>query len=300
MGWLQLETDLGERPPEEVEALLEAAGAVAITLRDGGDNPLLEPVPGDTPIWPTVILTALFPDTYSADELRDSLAPILPADSLNFEYIGEKDWQAGFEASLDPMQFGKRLWVTPDRNLPLPADAAVIELSPGLAFGSGSHPTTTMCLEWLDGLELAGQRLLDYGCGSGILGLAAIALGAEEATLIDIDEQAISATMHNAAANDLTDRVSIELPGETEEPVQHDVLVANILSGTLIMLGPQLNGLLRPGARLALTGILADQADEVIDAWSEWADLTTTAQIREWVLLTGCKRSDTTRKEAAV
>jgi ribosomal protein L11 methyltransferase len=273
---------------------------VAITLRDGGDNPLLEPVPGDTPIWPTVILTALFPDTFSADELRESLAPTLPESSLTFEYIGDKDWQAGFEESLDPMQFGQRLWVTPDRSLPLPPDAVAIELSPGLAFGSGSHATTTLCLEWLEGLDLAGQSVLDYGCGSGILGLAAVALGAESATLIDIDEQAISATIHNAASNGLSDRVSVALPGETEEPVQHDVLVANILSGTLIMLGPQLNGLLRPGARLALTGILADQADEVVDAWSEWADLTTTAQIREWVLLTGRKRSDTIRKETAV
>jgi ribosomal protein L11 methyltransferase len=289
MGWLQLETDLGNPPTEELENLLEEVGAVAISLRDGGDNPLLEPAPGETPIWPTVILTALFPDDLTATDIRAALTGLLPGAALRFAHIAEQDWQANFEQELRPQQFGQRLWIIPTDAYVVPEDGITIVLSPGLAFGSGSHPTTAMCLEWLESLPLEGRNVLDYGCGSGILGLSAAALGAKQVTMTDIDPQALTATAENAANNNLSNGIRVHFPEKITDSVQHDVLVANILSGTLIELGPRLNGLMRPGASLAITGILADQAAQVCSAWSGWADMTIGAQVRQWVMLTGHK-----------
>lgn len=289
-AWLQLEAELGGRDPADIETLLEELGAVAVTLRDAGDNPLLEPLPGETPLWPTVTLTALFAGDTDPNTLRAALAEQLGDQQLHFCMLREQDWQAGFEQSLEPRCFGRRLWILPAADSDLPADAVSLILQPGLAFGSGEHPTTHMCLEWLDSLQLTGERVLDFGCGSGILGLAAAALGAREVSMTDIDPQALEASRENAEANGLTGRVHVTFANKSDQSTQHDVLVANILSGTLIELGPQLNGLMRPGARMAITGILADQADAVSAAWSGWADMVVSAQIRDWVLLTGTKR----------
>ena len=289
-NWLQLEAALGRRDPADVETLLEELGAVAVTLRDAGDHPLLEPAPGKTPLWPEVTLTALFEGDTDPAALRAALAGQFDDAQLTFHSLEEQDWQAGFEQTLQPRCFGRRLWVVPSASDAVPSDATRLILQPGLAFGSGEHPTTGMCLNWLDSLDLAQARVLDYGCGSGILGLAAAALGAQTVTLTDIDPQAIQASRDNAEANGLTDRVHVTFADKTLQSTQHDVLVANILSGTLIELGPQLNGLMRPGACMAITGILADQAKDVIAAWSGWADMVASERIRDWVLLTGTKR----------
>lgn len=298
MGWLQLETDIGNRPLAEIESLLEEAGALSITLRDAGDHPLLEPAPGETPLWPTISLQALFSDELSERDVRNLLGVLLQPDKLHFTHIADTDWQTKFEQELKPQKFGQRLWIIPDEQTPVPDAAVGLVLAPGMAFGTGSHPTTTMCLEWLEARDLRGHRVLDYGCGSGILGLSAALLGAAAVTLTDIDPQAITASRDNASRNGLDETVRIKLPEKIEDSVQHDVLVANILSGTLIELGPLLNGLMQPGASMAITGILADQAAEVIAAWSGWADMTVGAQIREWVLLTGTKRIAVAETEA--
>jgi ribosomal protein L11 methyltransferase len=289
MAWLQLETDLGNTEADSIERLLEELGAVAITLKDAGDHPLLEPAPGETPIWPTIILTALFPEDISEASLVKALGTQFSPEKLQFSRIEDQNWQANFEHDLQPRRFGRRLWVTPDNNESLPADSVAITLTPGLAFGSGEHPTTAMCLNWLDGLNLQGTRVLDFGCGSGILGLAAAALGAKTVLMTDNDPQALTATADNAGKNELQERVHIELAAKIEDSVRYDILLANILSGTLIELGPNLDGLMRPGARMAITGILAEQAEEVCAAWSGWADMTVGDQIDGWVLLTGSK-----------
>ncbi len=291
MAWLQLETDLGQRDPQSVEPLFEELGAVAIMLRDADDNPLLEPAPGETPIWPTVILTALFTDDTTEQFLRTSLADTFNPDQLRFEHIGDEDWQANFEQTLSPQHYGERLWITPDQQTEVPAGHASIVLAPGMAFGTGEHPTTSMCLEWLAGLDLSGKRVLDYGCGSGILGLAAAALGAAEVMMVDIDPQALTASRENAVKNGLEGVVCIALPSKIEKSAPFDILLANILSGTLIELGPDLNGFMRPEASMAITGILEDQATQVSNAWSGWADMAVSMQVRQWVLLTGHKRS---------
>jgi ribosomal protein L11 methyltransferase len=289
MAWLQLETDLGNTEADSIERLLEELGALAITLKDAGDHPLLEPAPGETPIWPTIILTALFPEDISEASLVKALGTQFSPEKLQFSRIEDQNWQANFEHDLQPRRFGRRLWVTPDNNESLPADSVAITLTPGLAFGSGEHPTTAMCLNWLDGLNLQGTRVLDFGCGSGILGLAAAALGAKIVLMTDNDPQALTAAADNAGKNELQERVHIELAAKIEDSVRYDILLANILSGTLIELGPNLDGLMRPGARMAITGILAEQAEEVCAAWSGWADMTVGDQIDGWVLLTGSK-----------
>jgi ribosomal protein L11 methyltransferase len=289
MAWLQLETDLGTREPDSIEILLEELGAVAITLQDAGDHPLLEPALGETPIWPTITLTALFPDDISESSLVSALGDQFSPDNLRFTHIEDQDWQANFEHDLKPRRFGQRLWITPDGKESLPADSIAITLTPGLAFGSGEHPTTAMCLNWLDSLNLQGTQVLDFGCGSGILGLAAAALGAESVLMTDNDPQALTAAADNTEKNGLQDRIHIELAAKIEDSVRYDILLANILSGTLIELGPNLDRLMRPGARMAITGILAAQAEQVCAAWSGWADMTVGDQINEWVLLTGSK-----------
>jgi ribosomal protein L11 methyltransferase len=289
VAWLKLETSLIQGDIDILEARLEELGAVATTLQDAGDHPLLEPAPGETPVWPTVILTALFPDDLNEAHLRGAVSGHLNPDDLHFSHLEEQDWQAKFEHELKPMQFGERLWVIPDDNQSLPANSITLTLPPGLAFGTGQHATTAMCLTWLDSLELSAARVLDYGCGSGILGLAAAALGAGHVCMTDIDPQALDAAQDNAARNDLTRAVQVTPSDKIEKSVRYDILLANILSSTLIELGPVLDGLMRPGARMAITGVLAEQADGVAAAWSGWANMEVTSQINKWVLLTGTK-----------
>jgi ribosomal protein L11 methyltransferase len=288
MAWLQLETALGQHHPEQLEPVLEELGAVAVWLRDAGDEPILEPAPGETPQWSETIVTALFPAATQRDHLTAALRGMIEGDELHFSIIDERDWQAEWDATLQPIRCGKRLWVIPD-GLPLPDDGVCVRLSPGMAFGSGEHPTTAMCLEWLDGQNLSGQAVLDYGCGSGLLAIAALALDADYARAVDIDPQALDATRSNAANNECLDRLNVSFPEEIGDNRQYDVLVANILSGTLIKLGPVIRDLVHPGAPLALAGILQDQAEQVCSAWSDWADLTVSNQIDDWVLLSGHK-----------
>jgi ribosomal protein L11 methyltransferase len=289
MAWLQLETNIGDCAPDSLETLLEELGAVAITLKDAGNHPLLEPAPGTTPVWPEMILTALFPDDAREAHIRAALDGQIQPAKLEFTQIEDQDWQARFERDLRPRQFGQRLWVTPDSSHELPEKNASVLLSPGLAFGTGDHPTTAMCLSWLDAIDLQGARVLDYGCGSGILGLAAVALGARSACLTDIDPQALQAATDNALRNGMADRINVTPPDKTDNSVRFDILLANILSGTLIELGPVLDRFMVPGGRMAITGILARQADDVASAWSGWANMAVSDQTQDWVLLTGTK-----------
>jgi ribosomal protein L11 methyltransferase len=289
MAWLQVETNIGTTPPETVETAMETIGAVAITLKDAGDHPLLEPAPGETPVWPKIVLTALFPADANQTAISAALGECTGNNDIRFSYLAEQDWQQRFEDELKPLQFGQRLWVIPDHTTTLPDNGVGVILPPGMAFGTGTHPTTAMCLEWLEGLDLQGQRVLDYGCGSGILGIAAVKLGAAQACLTDIDPQALQAATLNAAKNDATERLVIQPVEKTDNSVRFNILLANILSGTLIELGPILDDFMEPGADLAITGILSEQAEAVISAWSGWAEMSVSAQTRNWVLLTGKK-----------
>jgi ribosomal protein L11 methyltransferase len=239
-------------------------------------------------------LTALFPAAMQPEILSAELSKLISASELNYSRINDTDWQTVWQQQLKPQQFGERLWVLPHDYKDPAANSAVVRLEPGLAFGTGEHPTTAMCLEWLEATIKDGDTVLDYGCGSGLLGLAALALGAASVAATDIDNQALDATLNNAKNNGCAERLKASLPELMEHSCQYDVLVANILSGTLIELSPIIRPMMRPGARLAISGILAEQAAEVAAAWSDWADMQLQKQDGNWVLLSGSRLANET------
>lgn len=205
------------------------------------------------------------------------------------EILEDKDWEREWMENFHPMQFGQRLWICPSwRDVPDP-EAVNVMLDPGLAFGTGTHPTTALCLTWLDGQELGGQTVIDYGCGSGILGIAALKLGAGRVIGVDIDPQAIEASRENAARNGVENGVELYLPADRPQ-LQADVLVANILAGPLRELASDIASLVKPGGRLALSGILATQAEEVRAAYLPWFEMDAPVEQEEWVRLSGIRK----------
>ena len=270
MPWLQVHVLTDCAHASAVEAALQTAGAVSVTLLDAQDQPVLEPAPGETPLWPQVRVTGLFDGDSDATALRDRLGAALapgPPGALRVEPLQDQAWERAWLEHFRPMRFGRRLWVVPGGQAADLADGDVaIELDPGLAFGTGTHPTTALCLEWLDSLALGGRRVIDLGCGSGILAVAALRLGAASAVAIDHDPQALLATRENAARNGVAARLMV-LDTTAAPPAPADVVLANILAGTLIELAPGITALVAPGGRLALSGILADQVDGVLAAY---------------------------------
>ena len=294
MPQLQLTLDIGSRNPGPYEDVLLELGAVSLTLEDAADDPVLEPAPGETPLWPTVVVKAVFGAGADADVLTARLAEALPdAPAPRFETLPDKPWEREWLKDFKPMRFGRRLWVCPG-GLPAGApDAIRIELDPGLAFGTGTHPTTALCLEWLDAQDLAGRAAVDYGCGSGILAIAAAKLGAAPVLAMDIDPQALIATHENAERNRVANRIAVT--GDPQLAAgSADVLLANILAGPLVELAPRFAQAIRPGGRLALSGLLLEQADAVTSAYRPWFDIATTATRDGWALLAGRRRADRT------
>lgn len=292
MDWLKVQIELGRLAHEPVEAALLELGAVSVEYRDAGNEPILEPAPGATPLWAEISLSALLPADSHEDHVRLAVAgAIAPArmPSIRFERLADQNWVSNFRASLEPKRFGKDLWV-----LPMDADApagatAIVRLEPGLAFGNGGHPTTALCLEWLSRLGCTGS-LLDFGCGSGVLALAAIALGAGHAVAVDIDPQARDACIENARRNRMSARITVIDSGQLPEGQRFDAVVANILSGPLMELAPRLTKRLLPGGHIALSGILESQAGDVRERFSPWVEFDPPVQRGDWVLLSGLAR----------
>ncbi|MCP5149844.1 MAG: 50S ribosomal protein L11 methyltransferase [Ectothiorhodospiraceae bacterium] len=282
--WLHVSVVCSASEVALAECALEEAGALGVTLTDAGDDPLYEPPPGATPLWQATRVTGLFDLALDTEACLAAIQLAMPGRVARIEPLAERDWTRAWLDRFGPMRFGERLWVIPTEH-PVPADAEVaLRLDPGLAFGTGTHPTTAMCLRWLDGLDLRDRGVLDYGCGSGILAIAATLLGAHRADAIDIDRQALLATAENAGRNGVGARVHPTLPRPLPD-AGYDVVVANILAGPLATLAPTLGPTLAPGARLALAGLLAAQADAVIAAYRPWCTLDVRARDAEWVLL---------------
>ena len=290
--WLQVELTIPATAADAVTQALQQLAALAISLGDPGGEPILEPGPGATPLWSQVIVTALLPPETGEDAVRSALSRLRdpPLAGFRFAYIEERDWVREFRQNLGPMRFGERLWICPT-DMPCPDAAGVaLTLEPGLAFGSGSHPTTALCLRWLAALDLGALTVLDWGCGSGVLAIAALALGARSATALDIDPQARQATADNARRNGYAGGVRIAEPARLPLGAQHDVVVANILADTLIAIATALRQHARNGARVALSGILAAQAERVRAACAPWFALRLAAELGGWVLLAGTAR----------
>ncbi|MEJ2611185.1 MAG: 50S ribosomal protein L11 methyltransferase [Candidatus Thiodiazotropha sp.] len=293
MSWLQLSIDTSEAEAPLLELVFENLGALSVTLGDAGDQPLLETPPATEQLWQHTRVTALFEGEQDLQKLQESLTAILDESlsaNLNWERIEDKIWERVWLEHFKPMSFGQRLWVCPVGETIAQTDSVVIELDPGLAFGTGTHPTTALCLEWLDSQELQGKTVIDYGCGSGILAIAALKLGASSAVGIDYDPQALQASQDNAKKNGVANRLSTFLP---DQAPQHsaEFVVANILAGPLIDLAPQIAGLIRPGGNFALSGILTEQAEDVAAHYQPFASLLPIKHKEEWVLIKGTKTS---------
>ena len=293
MSWHQLVIELGREPPDRAEDACLALGAISVSLADAGDEPLLEPAPGETPLWREIRLKALFEDASEPAILAATLTAVLalPDGAIRVEHVADRAWEREWLKDFRPMRFGRRLWICPAGQPAGSTQAVVLELDPGLAFGTGTHPTTALCLEWLEGRSLAGLDLLDYGCGSGILALAALKLGARSATAFDIDPQAITATRENACKNGLTGHVNL-----AREAAQiagpFDLVVANILARPLVELAPALAGHCRAGGALLLAGMLESHGEEVARAYGPWFDVETAAQREGWITLAGRRRAE--------
>ncbi len=292
MPWLQLRLAITpEQAPTYEDALLEV-GAVSVTFMDAEDQPIFEPDLGTTPLWSHTHLLALFEADTDADALVAHLQLLTDGDlpEHQIEHIEDQDWERSWMDGFAPMRFGQRLWIVPSWHEAPQPDAVNLLLDPGLAFGTGTHPTTSLCLQWLDAQPLEGCSVLDFGCGSGILAIAALLLGAPRAVGTDIDPQALEASRDNAQRNGIADeRFPVYLPADLpQEPA--DVVVANILAGPLVSLAPQITSLVKPGGRLALSGILAEQADEVRAAYAADFALDPTAVQDGWVRISGVRR----------
>jgi ribosomal protein L11 methyltransferase len=283
--WFQLKIE--HCPSEEVEQIseeLEESGALSIMLTDKNDNPVLEPEPGTTPLWPEVIIHALYSQAQEAQHAKANLALTRPTLECSLEVLPDKDWERAWMDDFKPQRFGKRLWICPTWLTPPEPDAVNLMLDPGLAFGTGTHPTTSLCLTWLEQADLHNKSIIDYGCGSGILSLAAIKLGAQKVQAVDVDNQALQATQNNALSNSINDKqIEITFPETLQDPV--DLIIANILLAPLISLSDRFHQLLHPKAHLVVSGLLAEQAPLLINAYDSTFTPIITEYLDGWALL---------------
>ncbi|ESQ15056.1 MAG TPA: 50S ribosomal protein L11 methyltransferase [Chromatiaceae bacterium] len=295
MPWLQLALIADRKQASLIEAALENGGALAVTIDAANDvlvaEQILEPAPNVTPLWRRVRITALFDDDPQGTMQAENAAAALVNSSLappRISVLDDRPWERVWLEELEPMRFGRRLWVCPHGQRPeiIDAENLIIDLDPGLAFGTGHHPTTALCLRWLDGLPLQGLTLLDFGCGSGILSIAALKLGARYVFAVDHDRQAMGATVDNARMNGVMDRLTVTHP-EQMSSIAADVIVANILAGPLLALAPKLIELSSAEAQIGLSGILAHQASQVAAAYAEHFMMQPPEIDSDWVLLTG-------------
>ncbi|MES9968927.1 MAG: 50S ribosomal protein L11 methyltransferase [Candidatus Thiodiazotropha sp.] len=289
--WLQLSIDCSETEAPLLELVFENLGALSVTLGDAGDQPLLETPPDSTQLWLQTQVTALFEGDQDPLELRNALLTFLDSEliaRLRWERIEDRIWERVWLDHFKPMSFGRRLWVCPAGESIEQQDAVVIQLDPGLAFGTGTHPTTALCLEWLDAQALEGKTIIDYGCGSGILAIAALKLGAASAVALDYDPQALIASRDNAEKNAVSSRLTTCLPDDLPQG-RYDLLVANILADPLIQLAPTLARLIRPGGHFALSGILAEQESALMQAYQSFAAMERPKQQQDWLLLSGTR-----------
>lgn len=294
MAWLEISLDLPrDGQPAAYEDALLGAGAASVTLSDAGDDPVLEPGPGETPLWPQVRVTGLFAaDTdpaLVAHRLQQDLNLDQPP-ALHTNPLEDRDWSRAWMDDFAPMRFGDRLWVVPEGFSPPAPEAVNLRLDPGLAFGTGTHPTTALCLEWLDRHAPRAADVIDYGCGSGILAVAALLLGATRVRAVDNDPQALLASVDNARKNHVAERMQVMLPEQLDRG-PCDVLLANILAGPLLALASDFAAVLKPGGNLVLSGLLAEQVPILQRRYQADFELSS-PQLRDgWARLDGVRRS---------
>ncbi|CDH32488.1 50S ribosomal protein L11 methyltransferase [Xenorhabdus bovienii] len=293
MPWIQLRLNTTGQQAEALGDELMESGAVSVTFQDSHDTPIFEPLPGETRLWGDTDVIGLYDAEMDMKAVVGQLEQI-PQLGKGFlhkiEQLEDKDWEREWMDNFHPMCFGNRLWICPSwREVPEP-DAVNVMLDPGLAFGTGTHPTTSLCLQWLDGLDLTGKTVIDFGCGSGILAIAALKLGAKQAIGIDIDPQAIQASRDNAERNGVSAQLTLYLSKDQPADLKCDIVIANILAGPLRELAPIIGSLPKSGGLLGLSGVLASQAEGVAQAYNNEFIIDPIAEQEEWCRITGIKK----------
>lgn len=291
MAWLQLKLLSQVDQAEHLSDLLTEVGAVSVTFLDAADQPLFEPLPGETPLWDQTLVIGLFTAEVDTEGLIGQLQQHwgnTPLPSYRWEGLEDQDWERVWLEHFKPMSFGKGLWIIPSGFTPPDPDAVNIHLDPGLAFGTGTHPTTAMCLRWLDRHPPSGMQVIDYGCGSGILAVAAAMLGASNVIATDIDPQALLATNDNARQNQVEQHIQTFLPGAVPE-IRVELLLANILAGPLQQLAIDFARFTNAGGGLVLAGLLEEQVEELIQHYSQWFSMSVDQQVEQWVCLHGTR-----------
>lgn len=290
--WIQIKIRTTNRFSDAVAELLEQLGALAVSYTDAEDSPILEPKPGERRLWPNTEVTGLLDKGTDPEPILAKLKAIL-GDHIPMAatHLEDKNWIRAWMDQFKPLKFGSHLWICPSWLKVEEENSVVVMLDPGLAFGTGTHPTTALCLGYLDSLDLKDKLVLDYGCGSGILAIAALKLGAKKAMGVDIDEQALQASLENAKRNDVDDRLELVMGTDKKlELPKSQITVANILAGPLAQLEPVIADLTASGGLLALSGILTEQADEVIEAYSKDFIMNKVKDKDGWALLTGTRK----------
>lgn len=289
MPWLQLTFETTQEDADQFSDLLSEAGANAVTFLDSADQPLYEPPVGETPLWSRTRTIGLFDATADMpavlEHIRQAIAP-KPLPDHRISPLEDKDWEREWMDNFKPMPFGQRLWIVPSWTQPPHPEAINILLDPGLAFGTGTHPTTDLCLQWLDANGADHAEVIDYGCGSGILAVAAAKLGAGHVWAVDNDPQALIATRDNAEKNGVTDNITVVLPGALPE-VKTPLLLANILAQPLMAFAERFAAHVSPGGHIVLSGILTEQAEQVAASYRPWFAMEAPVYKAEWVRLSG-------------
>lgn len=294
MAWKQLYLEVDKSCADPFSELLTELGAQAVTFEDAEDQPILEPGVGETPLWDLVTVIALFDENFQQQMVLDLLEKQFPQQFkfLKSAQLEDQNWERAWMEDFHAMQFGDNLWVCPSWQTPPQPDAVNLMMDPGLAFGSGTHETTSLCLKWLEKINLHNKTLIDFGCGSGILAIAALKLGAKQAQGFDTDEQAILASRENAQRNNIPDE---QFPLKKVSPTHHetiqpaDILIANILAEPLRELAPYFSGLVKSGGQMGLSGILESQTDELLSIYQKWFDMEIVVQENDWCFLSGIK-----------
>lgn len=292
VSWQQVICRTSREYQQAISDKLEATGAASITYQDAGDQPVLEPLPGETPLWNDIIITGLFAENFEKIptllfSLKDDTAWKIK--ELRTEVLEDQDWERAWMEDFHPMKFGDNLWIYPSWSEIPNDDSVKILLDPGLAFGTGTHPTTALCLEWLDQNPPKSQSVIDFGCGSGILAIAAAKLGASSIIATDIDEQALVASKENMRRNHIEENaISTCYPDKLpQQPV--DLVLANILSGPLIELSKSLIDLIKPSGQLVLSGILHTQHNAIVETYSQYLRNIKVKQLDDWLRISGQK-----------
>ena len=292
--WQQLKIQLKSEDASAIERTVLDSGALSISYLDAEDQPVFQKEPGSTPLWDNAFLLCLFDENAELETLLAELkhnTQVLNSNNLSVEIIGDKDWERSWMADFEPMQFGENLWIYPSWQSPPDPDATNVMMDPGLAFGSGTHTTTSLCLRWLGQTAVANKEIIDYGCGSGVLAIAAALLGAKKVHAVDNDPQAIAATIDNSYRNNISEGVITAYLPEALPELSADILIANILAEPLLDLSVKFSDLVKPEGRIALSGILEEQIPSLTSCYRRWFDLEAPIIENEWVLITGKRKA---------